>query len=224
MQELTLGSRLQTGYGRTVVVLRELGAGGQGIVYKVSYGTEQKALKWYFVDKIADRGKFADNLRHNIMQGAPTTDFIWPIDFVETQGGGLGYVMDLRPSGYYEAGDILIDPSRYSFSFKRAVDACLNIVTAFRMLHNSGYWFEDVTDGNFLIDSKTGKVLVFAIENVATEGMSTGMMGHPDFRVPEIMGEVYPLAPTEVVLAVEGLILRMPGMGENEYLRVCGTT
>lgn len=187
MGELSEGSRLRTAFGRELRVMKELGRGGQGIVYKVACGNEQKALKWYFEDRIYDPVKFVRNLKNNILAGPPTPDFIWPQDFVETANGELGYVMDLRPQGYFEAGDLLIDPEGHKFTFKRAVDACLGMVTAFRVIHDAGYRYQDINDGNFFIDPATGKILICDNDNVAAEGMDTGMLGHPDFMAPEIV-------------------------------------
>ena len=48
------------------------GEGGQGYIYKVRYEGKDMALKWYKMDKIADKGKFYRNLQNNIKKGAPT--------------------------------------------------------------------------------------------------------------------------------------------------------
>ena len=47
MESPPIGSELQTEFGQTVRVLDVLGEGGRGAVYRVQYGNQQKALKWY---------------------------------------------------------------------------------------------------------------------------------------------------------------------------------
>lgn len=181
-----MGSRLRTEFGYDLRVLGKLGEGGQGAVYVVAYGNERKALKWYFLDRLPNKQKFVANLRHNVLAGAPTSDFLWPLDLVMTDEGGLGYVMELRPDGYLEANELLETPSLVP-SFKRMVDVCLNIVTAFRILHGRGYCYQDINGGNFFVDPHTGKVLICDNDNVAPGGTDTGMLGHPKFMAPEIV-------------------------------------
>jgi hypothetical protein len=101
MDDLSIGYKTKTTHGRTVKVLKEIGRGGQGIVYEVECDGKSKALKWYFIKKIRDPRKFYDNLENNIKNGAPTTAFIWPLDTVR-DGDGFGYIMELRPSEYVD--------------------------------------------------------------------------------------------------------------------------
>ena len=48
MRELKIGERIPIEAGGEAVVSRELGRGGQGIVYLVRYNGREYALKWYF--------------------------------------------------------------------------------------------------------------------------------------------------------------------------------
>ena len=45
--ELTKGKVIHLTNGETANVVKELGRGGQGIVYLVNYKGQQMALKWY---------------------------------------------------------------------------------------------------------------------------------------------------------------------------------
>ena len=49
MRELKIGERIPIEAGGEAVVSRELGRGGQGIVYLVRYNGREYALKWYFI-------------------------------------------------------------------------------------------------------------------------------------------------------------------------------
>ena len=66
-----------------------LGEGGQGIVYKVQLdGTnDEKALKWYFFEKLYHPTDFYQNLNKNIDHGSPSRTFIWPEGLTEMVNG-----------------------------------------------------------------------------------------------------------------------------------------
>lgn len=59
MRELKIGERIPIEAGGEAVVSRELGRGGQGIVYLVRYNGREYALKWYFISRIKIRRHFA---------------------------------------------------------------------------------------------------------------------------------------------------------------------
>jgi DNA-binding helix-hairpin-helix protein with protein kinase domain len=40
------------------------------------------------------------------------------------------------------------------------VNAALNITAGFRALHNKGYSYQDLNDGNFFINPQNGNVLI----------------------------------------------------------------
>lgn len=70
MRELKIGERIPIEAGGEAVVSRELGRGGQGIVYLVRYNGREYALKWYFISRIKNPEAFRNNLRKNIEDGA----------------------------------------------------------------------------------------------------------------------------------------------------------
>ena len=169
-----------------MIVGKELGSGGQGSVYLVKYNGKPKALKWFHIKKQLMSQEFRDNLKKNIMDGSPDPRFIWPLDMTDDYQGSYGYIMDLKPEGYYELTDFLTLNVCFK-SFKQAVDACLNIVASFRNLHNKGYSYQDLNDGNFFIDPDTGRVLIADNDNVAPDKTTTGILGKARFMAPEIV-------------------------------------
>lgn len=190
-EQLQMMTSVPTMLGRTVTVKRRIGGGGQGDVYEVLYEGERKALKWYAADSFKNPKAFVRNLKRNIETGAPTEAFLWPLDLTDFHDGGFGYVMDLRPSGYYEVNDFLLNHVAFP-SYRRAVDACLGIVSAFRMLHNAGYAYQDINSKNFFIQPETGKVLICDNDNVVPDGTDTGMKGTWGFMAPEIVRGGFP--------------------------------
>lgn len=172
--------------GGSVRIISRLGGGGQGDVYQVIYKGEKKALKWYRADRIYDLPHFVENLKRNIMNGRPTSDYLWPLDLTDVYEGNFGYVMDLCPDGFYEASEFI--KGNVSFvSMRRKVDACLNIISAFRVLHAHGYSYKDINAGNFFISPTTGKVYICDNDNVAINGMKMGVLGTLNYMAPEIV-------------------------------------
>ena len=90
MAELKKGDKIRLTSGGFVTIEKELGRGGQGIVYLVDLNGEENALKWYIN---APDDKFYKNLEHNILSGAPSVAFLWPEYLTTKQNGSYGYVM-----------------------------------------------------------------------------------------------------------------------------------
>lgn len=188
---LKSGFNINTYNGKTVEVVKYLGGGGQGDVYEINYGGERKALKWYR-NLGSSPNDFYKNIKNNVEKGSPEQGlskdaFLWPLDLTEWHNNTFGYIMDLRPQGYYDLTKFLIPGSVKFVSWKVAVDACIEIVTAFRYLHKKGYSYQDLNDGNFFINPKTGSVRIADNDNVAPSGTNTGILGKPRFMAPEIV-------------------------------------
>lgn len=183
MTELSKNSIVSLVGGGTATIVRELGRGGQGIVYLVEVCGEKKALKWYLN---APDDKFYRNLEHNIASGAPSDAFLWPEYLTEKQQGSYGYIMKLRPQNYYEFGNFLL--AKVSFkSFTAMLSAAMRICDGFMMLHRFGYSYQDLNDGNFFIDPQTGDVLICDNDNVMPQGEKSGIMGKARYMAPEIV-------------------------------------
>lgn len=196
LAELKNGFRAKTMYGCTFTVREFLGGGGQGNVYKVDYNGKTMALKWYHkstVDKMKNAGEFYENLKSNIEKGAPTKAFLWPEDLSEWIDGSFGYIMQLRPAGFEELTKFLIwDQKKRSMKAQFAgitarCNAAINIIEGFRALHNDGYSYQDLNNGNFFIDPKTGDVLICDNDNVSERGVNFGIAGKQRYMAPEVV-------------------------------------
>lgn len=184
---LPIGARIKTKYGGTVTVKQYLGEGGQGWVYQVDYNGQEKALKWYKPSGLGGKPEaFYENIDNNIQRGSPSPAFLWPQDITLWQDDSFGYIMDLRKEGYYEITDFMIGHVRFG-SFRAATNACMQVVSAFRLLHNGGYCYKDINNGNCFIDPLTGDVQICDNDNVAPPVVDTGIIGTPRFMAPEIV-------------------------------------
>ena len=202
MVELNIGDTIEMEYGGDAKILKLIGSGGQGNVYLVEFNNTNYALKWYDVGKMRDPQAFRQNLRNNIKDGAPSENFLWPKYMTkEREDGCFGYLMNLRPAEYDSFVSILntykleIDRNtgramkqRVQFlNLYAMVNAVINIVDAFRQLHRAGKSYQDLNDGGFFIDVKTGDVLVCDCDNIAPDGSNFGIGGKPGYMAPEVV-------------------------------------
>lgn len=199
MAQFENGKILKTTLDEPVKILKYIAGGGQGDVYMVEYRGKRKALKWY--KNLGNNPRaFYENLDKNIKKGSPDKSFLWPEALIKKTEGSFGYVMDLRPADYYELSDFILARDVRFPSFKAVVEACIQIVSAFRLLHNKGYSYQDLNDGNFFINPKTADVLICDNDNVAPNGTNMGVIGKPRYMAPEIVtgkGKVLPNTQTD---------------------------
>lgn len=224
--------------GQTITVTGKLGEGGQGIVYRVRYDTgEERALKWFFLGYLKDPFNFYNHLADNIKVGSPSDTFLWPEQLTEyINGETFGYTMKIFPKGYESFSRYLLA----KVQFKNAasmVDAALNIVAAFKALHNKGYNYQDLNDGNFSINPTTGKVLICDNDNVMGHGEYSGILGKARYMAPEVVrGEKQPDKATDrfslaVILfmllvgdhPLEGIKTNYPALTNKYEKKIYGT-
>jgi serine/threonine protein kinase len=179
-------TKIQLTNGGTAVIKEKLGEGGQGVVYSVTVGKKDYALKWYNKEAISNPNRFYKNLSDNITKGAPTNVFLWPLFLTEIIENSFGYIMNLRPQKYKEFGDFLLAKVRFA-SISAAIGACLNITNGFRDLHRNGFSYQDLNDGNFFIEPETGDVLICDNDNVAPFGDNLGIAGKARYMAPEVV-------------------------------------
>ena len=197
MREFPKGQRIKTVSGGELEVIQKLGEGGQGVVYKVNYNGKPLALKWYFGNKLNNADKFYRNIQNNIKQGAPTNAFLWPLEITEYFEGSFGYLMELRPPEYKDFSLFLLAKVHFA-NIEALINTALCITNGFRELHNRGYSYQDLNDGNFFVNPKTGDVLICDNDNVAPYGENLGIAGKCRYMAPEVvMGQKRPDSHTD---------------------------
>ena len=197
MKEFQKGQRIKTVSGGELEVIQKLGEGGQGVVYKVNYNGKTLALKWYFGNKLNNADKFYRNIQNNIKQGTPTGAFLWPLEITEYFEGSFGYLMELRPPEYKDFSLFLLAKVHFA-NIEALINTALCITNGFRELHNRGYSYQDLNDGNFFVNPKTGDVLICDNDNVAPYGENLGIAGKCRYMAPEVvMGQKRPDSHTD---------------------------
>ena len=197
MKEFQKGQRIKTVSGGDLEVIQKLGEGGQGVVYKLNYNGKPLALKWYFGNKLNNADKFYRNIQNNIKQGTPTGAFLWPLEITEYFEGSFGYLMELRPPEYKDFSLFLLAKVHFA-NIEALINTALCITNGFRELHNRGYSYQDLNDGNFFVNPKTGDVLICDNDNVAPYGENLGIAGKCRYMAPEVvMGQKRPDSHTD---------------------------
>lgn len=185
MPSLVRGEKIPTiKLTETVEVIEYLAEGGQGEVYKVNYNGKAYALKWY--KRPVPPDAFYDNLANNVKKGAPNEHYLWPLMLTAKYKGSYGYIMELRPTKYHEFSEFLLSCVRFK-NYEALINAALNIVESFRLLHSMGYSYQDVNEGGFFIDPADGDVLICDNDNVAPFGVNLGVKGFPRYMAPEVV-------------------------------------
>lgn len=189
MQQLKQNYTLRLENGRSAEIVSFLGEGAQGAVYKVNNDGELKALKWF--RRNPDK-RFLDNIRKNISEGAPSPIFLWPEALTKMQQGGIGYIMPLKPDGFFEFSKFRLAKVRFK-SFRAIIEAAMNLCEAFRLLHASGLSYQDLNDGGFFINPDNGGVRICDCDNVFPHGENSDILGKARFMAPEVvMGKNLP--------------------------------
>ena len=184
MKELKPNEIVSLTNGSKAKIIEKLGQGGQGIVYKVELAGQKMALKWY----INPPGKkFYKNLDENVIKGAPSDAFLWPEYLTVQKGqGSYGYIMKIRPQGYYEFGHYLLARVQFK-SVEAMINAAMKICEGFKALHLNGYSYQDLNYGNFFINPETGDVLICDNDNVFPQKDESGILGKARYMAPEIV-------------------------------------
>lgn len=155
-----------------------LGQGGQGAVYKVKKDGKTLALKIYANEMST---AFIDNLRKNIIKGSPNTSFLWPIALTKPLGKNknrYGYIMECYDSQKYSSFSDIVKGKVNFPSKNMQLEALIDLVDAFEVLHANGYSYQDLNDGGVRFDVNKGKVLICDNDNVAPSGINIPMDNH----------------------------------------------
>ena len=180
---------------KVIDVLSPLGEGGQGEVYLVEYNSKKYALKIYKEEESED---FLYNLKRNIDKGSPSKCFLWPLEYININNKIFGYLMDLRPSNYVSFVSYLTAKNKFKDT-STLLNWCIDLCMSFKKLHEKGFSYQDLNDGNFFFEPDTGKLLICDNDNVTADKKNLGVLGKMRYMAPEIVRRDKNIDGTEVV-------------------------
>lgn len=166
-----------------MIVLAELGEGGQGEVYMVSYNKNSYAFKYY---KEITSEDFKINLANNINRGRPSKDFLWPLKLIELSDKHIGYLMELRPNDYVSFISYLNGKNSFK-DLTTMISFCIELCISFKSLHEMGFSYQDLNDGSFFFKPETGDLLICDNDNVTADKKNLGILGKMRYMAPEIV-------------------------------------
>ncbi len=219
-QLLKLKQTVQLSQHNTPCIVEQfLGGGGQGEVYNATLNGKAVALKWYFAEQATQEQQ--QSIEELIKKGAPTANFLWPIDIATAKGTkGFGYIMPLREARYKSLFDLM--KRRAEPTFSALITAAYQLAENFYQLHGKGLCYRDISHGNIFFDPQTGEILICDNDNVSVNGTDkTGVYGTPRFMAPEIVrAETKPNTQTDLfslaVLLFYMLMMHHPLEGKKE--------
>jgi DNA-binding helix-hairpin-helix protein with protein kinase domain len=223
-QILKAGQKITTSSGSNYIVEKLLGGGGQGEVYRATFGGKSAALKWYYpASGTADQRKGLETL---IKMGAPSDRFLWPQELATaTATQGFGYLMPLREPRFRGIVDMM--KRRIEPSFRALATVGLELSHSYLQLHSKGLCYRDISFGNAFFDPNSGEVLICDNDNVAVDDQSrSAIYGTPRFMAPEIVrGDAVPSTQTDLfslaVLLFYMFVMHHPLEGKRELAIKC---
>lgn len=189
LNTLEPGTILWTSEHTSYRIIKQLSEGGQGWTYLVEGPYGCKCLKTYKPDFLSFRPDMMNLLRAKLPKPPKSAAYVWPQEVIDCNLA-KGYVMDFVDDTYKLMSRFLRSTQSGGVRFKNlktTIDAMLGLASAFNVLHQTGYNYQDLSCGNFMIDPDTGDVRIIDNDNVSVEKTASGVLGTPGFIAPEVL-------------------------------------
>ena len=189
MKTLMPGAIVQTPEHTSYRVIKQLSEGGQGWTYLVEGPYGYKCLKAYKPDFLSYRPDMMKLLRAKLPKPPKSAAYVWPQEVIDcdlAKGYVMEYIDDTHKLMYSFLRPIKGGGVRFK-DMKTAIDAMLGLASAFNVLHQTGYNYQDLSCGNFMIDPNTGDVRIIDNDNVSVEKTASGILGTPGYIAPEVL-------------------------------------
>ncbi len=171
-------------------LLKEIGRGGQGVVYRA----RQKSLNRTVALKVVGVGRWAteSHLKRFRLEAEAAASlnhpFIVPIHDIRERDGCCYFSMNL-----VEGGQLDEVVRREAISIRRAAELIAKLARTVHYAHEHGILHRDIKPGNVLLDAEgephlTDFGLARLVETESTVTRTTDMLGTPSYMAPEQAG------------------------------------
>ena len=204
MNKLFLGSDS----GKSYVIEKSLGGGGQGEVFLVNDSDDNKkyAAKWYN-PKTSSEQQYSQ-IQELIKRGDPKTDdpgihFIWPIESLSFEDSeGFGYLMPLVDTDKFVTPHQIFDRQVKQPKLLMLCRISRRLVAALDTLHASGLAYCDINQGNIMVDPINGEIVIYDNDNIIINNANTLILGVHEYMAPEVaLGQSMPNAESDLYSA-----------------------
>jgi DNA-binding helix-hairpin-helix protein with protein kinase domain len=187
---------------RKVVCKKELGSGGEAIIYEVENeaGVVAKVYRKPTQARLAKLQAMLANPPEDPMAKHGLISIAWPVDILYQWGGAnfVGFLMP-RVSQMRPICDFYTPKIRKQkcplFHYQYLHHAAYNLATVVAALHAAGYVIGDVNESNFLIGSNALIAVVdtdsFQVPDTKNGKIYRCPVGKPEFTPPELQNKVF---------------------------------
>ncbi len=156
--------------------------------YIVEADGNKMIFRWYRTDVTGrqEREERYKELRHFSKQFSAMNQecisFLTPENITEWFRDSFGYTLPYRHEGYFELYEYLHGNVTFP-SLRTALTAAINVILAFRIIHNDGFVFAEMNDSVFLFNKENGKVAIRS-EYITCSGVPTFVPLSKEFTDP----------------------------------------
>lgn len=179
------GTMLDTVQGQKVRIERCISRGSRGVIYGVTVDGERKLLRWFLPAE--DLKEQWDRTMEKVQRGISVRCAYWPEDLTEIGDGGFGYLTRLQIRDGKRMLDCASGAVTFS-SFGEKIRLAVNLVRAFRKIHELGYCFNH-NEMDIEFKPTDFSVLLTDTEAIVPIGTRLTVNGSPRYCAPEVVQE-----------------------------------
>lgn len=113
--------------------------------------------------------------------------FIWPEDITtEDSDMGFGYIVPLISGEFKPLMDLLVASTGFP-SYKIIIEVCINLFKSFRILHQLGWAYGEISPNSIFCNAKTGEICIMGGVDAGPAATTQISEYQPRFVAPELV-------------------------------------
>lgn len=190
-----IGRRVSSCYGNEYIIGKKLGQGGVAKVFHAQKDGDKKQYVFKeYVPKPELRMLHA-TIKRNLIAlirtpildaaGNRMPNFVPPLDIIELNSGGFGYIMETVDTAKYQPVEKILNHHDLYPDARILCKFCKNFARFFRTIHLRGWCYKDINEGNIYINPDTGDFWVIDCDNISVSRNKT-ILGTAGYMAPEV--------------------------------------